>query len=925
MSLGKKKVKGGKMKIKIVLFSMILCLILSSSVMSQSRGTGAITGTVTDDEAVPLPGVTVTLNSDKLMGERSFVTDTNGSFRFPALPPGMYSLKAELPGFTEYVQENIRLETTIRLTFEVKLQIATLEEQVTVIAQSPTVDVKSSETASVTLSNEILRNIPFSNFAMDIVNMAPGVNNDVAYGASESTGVSYQIDGVDVSDPEAGSAWVFVDPNIIEEAKVMGIGLPAEYGNFTGVIFNLVTKSGGNEFSGHFDVTYQGKQDGWPNGFWQTDNNQDYVDDFPDMTSPIAALFDSGAHLGGPIAKDKVWFYLGLQYYRSQNWATGFPNPTDYKQPRSFLKLTSQLGGSTNLTVWAEVDSYNGINRSSGSWVSPEATIEQKSPEAVGSFSLTHILNERTFFDVKGAFFTGYYYLDPMAGDVAAHYDLNDNMRYDSAGWFYYADRDRFQSNANITHYAEDFLGGDHDFKFGAEFEYGKVRSRYGYTGPNNMYYYDYVGYGYTGNYLAYQYEGYDSKTQYTRLEEFVQDSWKVSDRLNINLGLRFTHVWGTVTGGDNPVYTNNRIAPRAGFTFDILGDRTTIFKAHYGQFTEAMLSSYHDRLNPASAYSDQIGWYWDLWDNDWVEMYRIEHEDLYSIDPDIKHPYMHQIVAGIERDLSSNMSLSATFIYRKWANIVGRIDTAANYVQVDEYVPELNKTFQIWEQTNVGDHKYVLKNIQNGDPWITIDPYRKYWGIELLFNKRFSNNWQLLASYVYSQATGSLNNGFGDDIGWGGDTDDPNFWINSDGHSTNDPTHMLKIQGTIVLPFGIHLSSYFRAITGNAWTTRYRTRLDQGRLTFLTEPRGTNHYPLQKTLDFRLEKTFTFAQKYRLGVMFDVFNLFNDSTIDDWGTRIGYDWYQEGDPDYWASTEGHELYGFARPRRARLGIRFMF
>jgi len=893
--------------------------------MSQSRGTGAITGTVTDDEKVPLPGVTVTLTSDKLMGERSFVTDTNGNFRFPALPPGLYNLSAELPAFTRYVQENIRLETTIRLTIGVELKTATVEEQVTVVAQSPTVDVKSSETASVTLSDEILRNIPFSNFAMDIVNMAPGVDNNVAYGASASTGVSYQVDGVDVSDPEAGSAWVFVDPNIVEEAKVMGIGLPAEYGNFTGVIFNLVTKSGGNEFSGHFEAINQGKQEDWPKGFWQADNNQDYIEDFPELTSPIQALKDFGAHLGGPIARDKVWFYLGLQYYRVKNWATGFPNPRDYKQPRSFLKLTSQLGGSTNLTVWAEVDSYNGINRSSGSWVSPEATIEQKSPEVVGSFSLTHILSERTFFDIKGAFFTGYYYLDPMAGDVAAHYDLNDNMRYDSAGWFYYADRERYQTNANITHYAEDFIGGDHDFKFGAEFEYAKVRSRYGYTGPNNMYYYDYVGYGYTGNYLAYQYEGYDSNTQYTRLEEFVQDSWKVSDRFNINLGLRFTHVWGTVTGGNNPVYTNHRIAPRAGFTFDILGDRTTIFKAHYGQFTEAMLSAYHDRLNPPSAYSDFVGWYWDLGTNDWVEMYRIEHEDLYSIDADIRHPYMHQVVAGIERDLSNNMSFSATFIYRKWANIIGPIDTKANYVPIDEYVPELNETFQLWEQTNVGEHQYVLKNIQKGDPWITLDPYRNYWGIELLFNKRFSNNWQLLASYVYSQAKGTINNGFADDIGWGGATDDPNFWINAEGHSTNDPTHMVKIQGTVILPFGIYLSTYFRAITGNAWTTRYRTRLDQGRLTFFTEPRGTNHYPLEKILDLRLEKTFTFAEKYRVGLVFDVFNVFNDNTITSWGTRIGYDWYLEGDPDYWASTEGHELYGIGRPRRARVGIRFMF
>ena len=125
---------------------------------------------------------------------------------------------------------------------------------------------------------------------------------------------------------------------------------------------------------------------------------------------------------------------------------------------------------------------------------------------------------------------------------------------------------------------------------------------------------------------------------------------------------------------------------------------------------------------------------------------------------------------------------------------------------------------------------------------------------------------------------------------------------------------------------FGIHLSGYYRGITGDAWTRRYRTRrLTQGRVTFFTEPRGSNHYPMQNLLDLRLEKTFTIAQKYRIGVMFDVFNVFNDDTITSWGTRIGYDWLLPTDPDYYSSTDGHELYGIVRPRRARFGLRFMF
>jgi len=224
---------------------LAIILLLAPIAFSQSKETGAIRGIVTDEQGAPLPGVNVTLMSPNLMGGRSFVTDAKGEFRFPALPPGDYKVKAELQGFGPYVRENIRLTTTTTLDVDIQLKVAAVNEEITVVAQSPTIDIKSTETASVTLSNEILRNVPYSQFSADIVNLAPGIIEDSAYGASESTGIAYSMDGVNVADPEGGSAWVFSDHNIIEEAKVMGIGLPAEYGNFTGVIFNLVTKSGG--------------------------------------------------------------------------------------------------------------------------------------------------------------------------------------------------------------------------------------------------------------------------------------------------------------------------------------------------------------------------------------------------------------------------------------------------------------------------------------------------------------------------------------------------------------------------------------------------------------------------------------------------------------------------------------------------------
>ncbi len=916
------------MKRNLIVF-LAFALLCAPLAFSQSRETGAIRGFVLDEQRTPLPGVNVTLSSPNLMGARTFVTDANGEFRFPALPPGEYKLTAELSGFGMVVQEKIRLETTVTLTLDLTMKPTTLEEEITVIAQTPTIDVKSTETASVTLSNEILRNIPYNQFTADIVNLAPGVINNVAYGASANTGIAYSMDGVNVADPEGGSAWVFSDHNIIEEAKIMGVGLPAEYGNFTGVIFNLVTKSGGNEFSGHFEFNFQGYRD--DSKFWQATNTAAYLEDFPELTSPTSKLMDINGHLGGPILRDKLWFYTGVQFYRTQNRPTGFPEDVDYKQPRFFAKLTSQLTPTLNMSAAFQTTAYQGQNRGASSTTSPEACVTQDSPDWLVSFNLNKILSAKTFFDVKTNYFEGRYYLDPEVGtDDYAHFSLDDNMLYDSAGYYYYADRARFGTNASMTHFAEDFLAGSHDFKFGAEFERSMARSRFGYTGTggplgDNIYYVDYFSYGYTGPYLAYQYEGYDTNTRYTRLEAFVQDSWQLGKRLNINLGLRYSMNWGDVKGVSGAVYKTNRLAPRVGFTFDILGDKTTILKAHYGHFTEAMLTAYHEKMNPIANFKDYIGYYYDLGDDEWVEMFRITAPP-YTMDPDIKHPYMAQWTVGIERELFRDASFGVTYINRKWNDIIGRYDRAGQYVTRTFYNSYLDQNFTVYERTlaTLETYDYYITNLKKGTefPYILTDVYRKYEGVQVDFNKRFSHRWQLLASYVYSKATGTRDNTFGTDIGWGANPSDPNTYINAEGHLTNDPTHMIKVQGTYVLPFDISFNAYYRGITGNAWTTRIRTgRYNQGRITFLAEPRGANHYPMQHILDLRLEKIFTLAGKYRLGLLVDVFNVFNADTITSWGTRIGYDWIPGETP----STDGHELYGIVRPRQARVGVRVIF
>jgi hypothetical protein len=933
-----------------------LLLGLVSLAFSQSKETGSIQGIVLDQEKVPLPGVTVTLSSPNLMGTRTAVTDASGLYRFPALPPGTYQVKAQLQGFKTHIQENIRIQTTMRLSIDIIMTQSSVEEEVTVVAQAPTVDTKSTETASITLSSEILRNIPYNQFSSNIVNMAPGVTLDEwgdsyggsAYGAQDGTGIAYSLDGVNVADPEGGTAWVFLDHNIIEEAKVMGVGLPAEYGNFTGVIFNIVTKSGGNQFSGHFEMDFQGQKEDWPHGFWQQDNIDAYLADYPDLTAPAYKFYDASIHVGGPIKKDKVWFYQGLQFQHFADYITGFlGGPRAYDQPHSFTKITAQLSPSTNMIFGFEIDSYNGENRGADITTAPDAVVGQKSPEVVGNFSLTHIFSPKTFLDVKAAYFWGYYYLEPKMGrQTYSHLFQNDNPDFTgqpngnatqyNASYYYLADRTRFQANASLTHYAENFITGNHDFKFGVEVEHSTCRTRYGYTGSggplgNYVYYTDYWAYGYTGNYLAYQYEGYDFNAPYTRVEAFVQDAWQITSRLNINAGVRFSQNWGQVEG-KGTVYNTNRIAPRIGLTFDLFGDKKTILKAHYGQFTEAMLAAYFNRLSPK--WSDKIGYIWDIAASEWVEFERIKQD--WKIQDNIKHPYLNQFTVSLERELFKDASVSVSYIHRDWKNIIGVYDLLAVYEPVDYDVPPLGKKYTVYNLVSGNAHEFMIENIQPGPdrPYYGERAYRKYQGLEFLFNKRFSNKWQLMLSYVYSITKGTIDNTWAADIGWQNYEGqqkifpgDPNYWINADGHPTFDPTHMIKIQGTYVLPYDIYFNAYFRGITGMAWAQRFRTGtgesldLYQGRETFFTEPRGSNHYSMETSLDLRLEKTFILSGKYRLGIMIDCFNLFNTNTIREWGTRIGYDWT----PGDYPSTDGHELIEIVDPRQIRLGIRFTF
>jgi len=881
--------------LKFLCFLAFSAVFLCAMVSAQSKENGAIVGRVTSDNQ-PLPGVEMTLSSPNLIGgPQTVVTPDTGKFRFVALLPGVYSLEAKLPGFKTARKEDIRLSVATTLTVDFELELSTIEEEVTVVSVSPVVDVKDSQTAVTTLTKDLIENIPNNQFVSNIVNLAPGVAYDSAFGGNDN-GVQYQIDGVDVSDPELHTAYVFLDYGVVEEAKIMGVGAPAEYDGFSGIVFNTVTKSGGNTFSGLFDAWLQLKE-------WNSSNSDD-----PALTPAKAAFYNAHFDIGGPVIRDKVWFFFGTQFYRSEQWASGFPYATTYNQPRFFLKLTWQAGKSDRLNLSLEQDWYQGVYRQATKYTAPEATRDQDSPEFYFNASYLHVFSEWTFMEAKAGGFISKYLLKPKMGyDIPGHYDYVTLMYTQNRSTYYHAYRTRYSFNASVNHHAEDFIKGSHDFKFGLDGEINPTRTEYGF--PGNIRYYDWDG----EPYRAYQYDGYNTKATNYRVSAYIMDSWSVSDKIQINPGIRFNYCRGNLADVGTVFKPQIGVAPRIGITYDIFGDHSTALKFHYGKYYDNIITTHYTLLAPKPDYialqTDDAGatWY-ERWRDVWLNAYTIE-------DP-IRMPHMHQFTVGLEREVVRDLSVAVSYIYRTNKDIIDRVNLTGEFEQV-QYNDPWYGPITVYNQPNAGENTWIITNVEKDKyPIIPFEPSRKYSGVEFVLNKRFSNNWQVLASYVYGKATGNSNNDVwsstGAGLGYSSLFTDPNYQINAEGHLTYDPTHMVKIQGSVMLPFGINVAPYFIYISGLPWTPQvYFYDSWQESPYVNTEAMGSRRYPAQTRLDLRLEKIFRFGQNAKLGVSLEIFNLFNAGTVT--GVVTEY------------SDDFEDTISIVRPRAFRAGLRFFF
>ncbi len=296
-------------------------LVLFSTALFPQTPTGKVFGTVTDEQGEALPGVSVEATSSKLVGRAAAVADENGVYRLFALTPGLYRITFALQGFKTVARDGIVVELEQSVKLDVTLEVGAIEEQVTVVGQSPLIDVKST-VKGMTLTQEVFSALPRGRDFDSLVNAIPGVQNEPMLsgisvdGASGSENMFY-VDGTDITDLYTGVRKQNVAFEFVDEVQVKASGYQAEYGGSLGGVVNVITRQGGNVFHGDVIAYYSGsglsgkerdtlRLNPYDVSVAEYVNYQDlYGKDDVDR-------LEAGFNLGGYILKDRLWFFTSV-------------------------------------------------------------------------------------------------------------------------------------------------------------------------------------------------------------------------------------------------------------------------------------------------------------------------------------------------------------------------------------------------------------------------------------------------------------------------------------------------------------------------------------------------------------------------------------------------------------------------------------
>jgi hypothetical protein len=903
-------------------------LLVSSPPLLAQRTTGNLSGIVKDPSGAALVGVSVAVSGPNIVGSQTTTTNESGLYRLPNLPPGEYQLSFTLSGFKPLTRRSVRVSVGAGIEENATLEVGQLQEAIEVTAEATVVDTTSNQVGA-TFGRDWVENAPIRrNSFFDLIAQAPGSlqgeqgsgngsGRTMVYGSSYDEN-SFQVDGVDITDNYFNEA--LAEPNVdaIDEVEVLSLGAPAEYGNLTGAVYNIVTRQGTNEFHGDANFYWQGNGLTSDNSSGIKNPDGTFLNtcaDDPNKRCPWKRdnYTDFTAQLGGPVIKDKLWFFGSYQNQRDSFFSASIPRADPLFRVRNvkdryFFKLNWQLNPKHKLVATFHLDKGhkdNGLALNSA----PTTAWTRFGKTPTPGIAYTGVFSDKTVLDVRYSGFygdvTGLPTNPSQPKNMTRFIDLDTGFISGGHYYWYELHPKRNTATAKISHLADKFLGASHDFKFGVQYSDAVAKGIYGY---NNLVYTYSLTNPTNANGIARTPFSYSGNSR--NFGMFVDDTVRVNARLSLNLGLRWDHdkaysaqqdeldASGKPTGVVFPetnFYTWTSWSPRLGFNLKLTADGKTALKGHWGRYHRAVATGEYANVIGPNVKPYFAGPF-DLATGQFLSLTQISSNTNLGVDPNYRSPYTDQFIMSLERELLPGMGAFVNYVNKRGGDIAAWEETQGTYVQIP-FTDNIGQgatgqTFPIFKLVSDPASRQFL---------ITNSPLQKSrinavsFGVSRPMRKNFSIN----ASAVWLRATGTLQEGQGGagEQGSGvGITQrgglqfrnfgrNPNQFVNADGRLRSDVEWQIKSQVVYQLPAGFLVSGAFSYRSGAWLIRRFKvptsvTNIPDNNV-LLLQPRGANGRIRGVALfDARLEKDFKFSERVRLAVFADILNaLNNDAT----------------------------------------------
>ena len=910
-------------KLRFLASALLFALALAPPAFGQAL-TGTITGRALDDSGAVLPGVDVSITSPSMIGgARSAVTDAQGVYRFTQLASGEYQVSFKLSGFKTLNITGVRVDVGATMTINGPMQIDAVSEAVTVVSDAPVIDLQAT-TVGVNWDEKQMDELPYGRGIRGLARLLPGVSAtqfDVGgntVGGSTTTGArSYGREGQELIKFD-GVVWdqFFGDYNTYEQIQVSAAAKGAE-AQSPGLTLSYVIKSGSNQFHGMYLAA-------WQDGAFQSNNVTQELRDagFNPGDTKFTRYNDFSADLGGPIVRDKLWFYAAYGHNYSGLFIPGFISLETGEQVEYFtrldnptVKLTYQMSKNDKIEVSQQFNRKWQPYRNASAFLPLEATQNQIAWTAIGpAAKWTRIINQNMTMDA-GFNRSGYWWPDYAWTDDVRMTDLTTTH---TRGAFLELNREPVRWGYNGTwSWFTNIKNMNHEIKSGF----------LGYRSTNYV-----ENYGYP-NQQIYRYRSVAGDTDFFQRPDSVQvfeypnntnsginfNSWYANDminltpRLTLNAGIRFdrysswlpeqgnpgTGPWATVNiypeNHDYPVY--NAWSPRLSMIYDVSGDGRIALKTSYGRYAasgsgvNAASGPVASNVNPNASRTFTYRWNGQI-------PYIPNEADLQNVtgssrdtrlDPALKPAGMDEYTFGADIGLTRDLTIRTNVVRKLDWGGSKEIDLALPYEAYTDRVTAVDPgrdnivgsaddgTLEVWSvprtHPNFGQLRTLITNTAPGEG------EDDYWAFEATASKRYSNGWSLLASYSWDRRDPK-------NIDPRNPNEEAYRAQSSNGNlSGNFPPeipqtfHGVRLSGTYEMPYQITVASTFTGQQGEYFPRIVQARNALNQTVEVVAEGQAGRYDWVKLMDLRLSKVFRLGTHSFEG-MFDVFNLTNSSVV---------------------------------------------